>query len=71
MGDECHILVALPPGMTQYPFYWGWVSLRAGLDRCSKSFFHRDSIPGLSGLYQVAVLTSYPGPLSMKYELHF
>ena len=68
MGDECHILAALPPGMTQYPFYWDWVFLRAGLDRCRKSCFHRDSIPGLSSLYQVAILTSYPG-LSSLYQV--
>ena len=35
---------------------------RAGLDRCGKSRPHRDSIPGPSSPYSVAVPTELPGP---------
>ena len=52
----------------------GWVGLRAGLDRCGKSRPHRDSIPGPSSLYEVAIPTMLPGPdfrlLFYKYSEH-
>ena len=35
---------------------------RAGLDRCGKSRPHRDSIPGPSSPYPVAIPTELPGP---------
>ena len=35
---------------------------RAGLDRCGKSRLHRDSIPGPSSPYPVAIPTELPGP---------
>ena len=40
----------------------GWVGPRAGLDRCGKSRPYRDSIPGPSSPYPVAILTKLPGP---------
>jgi hypothetical protein len=39
------------------------VGPRAGLDRCGKSRSHRDSIPGSSSPYLVAISTELPGPL--------
>ena len=41
----------------------GWVDPRAGLDRFRKSRLHRDSIPGPSSPYRVAIPTELPGPL--------
>jgi len=38
------------------------VGPRAGLDRCRKSRPHRDSIPGPSSPYPVAIQTTLPGP---------
>ena len=35
---------------------------RVGLDRCGKSRPYRDSIPGPSRPYSVAILTELPGP---------
>ena len=35
----------------------GWVGPRAGLDGCGKSCLHRDSIPGPSSPYRVAIPT--------------
>ena len=51
-----------------------WVGPRAGLDRCGKSRPHRDSIPGLSNPWSVAIPTELPGPppfirVSHKYTL--
>ena len=40
----------------------GWVGPRAGLDRCIKSRPHRDSIPGPSSPWPVAIPTELPGP---------
>jgi len=40
----------------------GWVGPRAGLDRYGKSRLHRDSIPGPSSPYPVAIPTTLPGP---------
>ena len=40
----------------------GWVGPRAGLDRCWKSRFHRDSIPGPSSPQPVALPTELHGP---------
>jgi hypothetical protein len=50
VGGQRHAPVTLPPGMTQYPLYGGWVGPKAGLDGCGKSRPHRDSIPGPSSL---------------------
>ena len=38
------------------------MGLRAGLDWCGKSRRHRDSIPGPSSPYAVAIPTELPGP---------
>jgi hypothetical protein len=61
--------VVSPPAAT-YPrersgthFTGGWVGLRASLDRCGKSRLHRDSIPGPSSQWGVAIPTALPGPL--------
>jgi hypothetical protein len=40
----------------------GWVGPRAGVDRCGKSRSHRDSIPGRSSPYPVAIPTELPSP---------
>jgi hypothetical protein len=40
----------------------GWVDPRAGLDKCGKSRPHRDSIPGPSSPWPVAIPTELPGP---------
>jgi hypothetical protein len=40
----------------------GWMGPRAGLDRCGKSDPQRDSIPGPSRPYPVAIPTMLPGP---------
>jgi hypothetical protein len=40
----------------------GWVGPRAGLDVCEKSHPQRDSIPGPSSPYSVAIPTELPGP---------
>jgi hypothetical protein len=42
------------------------VGPRAGLDRCGKSRHHRDSIPGPSSPYPVAIPTELPGPLQYR-----
>jgi hypothetical protein len=48
VGDQRHAQAALPSGKIQYQCIGGWVDLRADLDRCGKSRFYRDSIPGQS-----------------------
>ena len=40
----------------------GWVGPRAGLDGFEKSRLHRDSIPGPSSPWQVAILTELYRP---------
>ena len=44
---------------------------RAGLDRCRKSRSYRDSIPGPSSPWPVAIPTELPGPLLFQYDLIF
>jgi hypothetical protein len=44
------------------------VGPRVGLDRCGKSHPHRDSIPGPSSPYPVAIPTELPGPLSLHLQ---
>jgi len=39
----------------------GWAGPTAGLDRCGKSHPHRDSIPGPSSPWPVAIPTTLPG----------
>jgi len=39
-----------------------WVGVRAGLNRCGKSLPHRDSIPGPSSPWPVAIPTEIPDP---------
>jgi len=55
---------SLLPGKTRYPLYCTgrWMSPRTGLDRCRKSRVRRDSIPGPSSPYPVAIPTELPGP---------
>ena len=48
VGGERHVPVALPQERPGTHYIGGWVGPRAGLDRCGKSRFHRDSIPGPS-----------------------
>jgi hypothetical protein len=47
----------------------GWVVARAGLDRCGKSRLYRDSIPGPSSPYPVAIPTELPGPLCQRQRI--
>ena len=59
-GGECSAARpgrTLPPGKTWYPL---WVGPRAGLDG-RKISPYRDSIPGPSGPYSVAIPTELPG----------
>jgi hypothetical protein len=63
VGGQCHAPATLPPGKTQYPFYSG---PRAGLDRCTKSCPHQDSIPGLSSQQQVTIPTELSRPQSVQ-----
>jgi hypothetical protein len=42
------------------------VGARASLDGCGKSRSHRDSIPGPSSPYQVAIPTELPWPVHME-----
>jgi hypothetical protein len=48
----------------------GWVGPRAGLDVCEKSRPHRDSIPGPSSPYSVAIPTELPGFFHIEFQLH-
>jgi hypothetical protein len=43
----------------------GWVGPRAGMDRCGKRRPHRDSIPGPSSPYRVAMPTELSRPTQM------
>jgi hypothetical protein len=48
----------------------GWVGHRAGLDGCGKSRSHRNSIPGPSSPYGVAIPTELSRPiLYLRWEL--
>jgi len=60
VGGQRHS--ALLPGMTRYLFYRKVGGTRAGMDRCGKSRPHRDSIPGPSSPYRVAIPTTLPRP---------
>jgi hypothetical protein len=42
------------------------VGLRAGLDTCEKSHAHRDSIPGPTSSYAVAIPATLPGPRGLN-----
>jgi hypothetical protein len=44
------------------------VGRRAGLDMCGKSRPHRDSIPGPSSPYPVAIPTELPSPQKLEKE---
>ena len=66
VGGQRHARAALSLGKTRYPCTGGWVGPRAGLDRCGKSHPHRDSIPGPSSPWPVAILTTLPGPQSVS-----
>jgi hypothetical protein len=59
VGGQRHVATALPPRKRHGTHCAkGWVGLRAGLDRCEKSSPHRDSIPGTSSPYCVAIPTA-------------
>jgi hypothetical protein len=45
----------------------GWMGPRAGLDVCEKSRPHRDSIPGPSSPWPVAIPTELTGPHHPSY----
>jgi len=60
VGSQRHS--ALLPGTTQYLLYRRVGGPRAGMDRCGKSRPHRDSIPGPSSPYQVAIPNTLSRP---------
>jgi hypothetical protein len=51
-----------PRKETGFPCVGGWVEPRAGLDGCGKSHTHRNSIPGPSSPYRVAIPTELSRP---------
>jgi hypothetical protein len=56
VGGQLHAPAALPLGKRPGTYCTGgWVGPRAGLDGCWKSRPHRDSIPGPSSSYRVAI----------------
>ena len=58
VGIQHHALAALPTGERPGTHrIGGWVGSRAGLDGCGKFRPYRDSIPGLSSPYLVAIPT--------------
>ena len=60
---------ALAPVKRRAHFIGGWVCARAGLEGWGKSHPHRDSIPGLSSLYLVAIMTLFRPINTLKVEL--
>ena len=66
VGGQCHALVALSPGKRPGTHCVGcWVDPRAGMDGCEKSRLHRDSIPGPSSPYRVALPTELSRPFPL------
>ena len=55
----------LPPGKTRYPLYRRLGGPRAGLDRPSKSRYHRNSIPDRPARSQSLYRMSYPAPAAL------
>ena len=70
-GSASHPGHSLPPGKTQYPFYrrLGGPQGRSG-QVWKIAPPHRNSIPGPSGPYPVAIPTTLPGP-QLWYSGHF
>jgi hypothetical protein len=67
VGSQRHAAAALPPGKIPVThFTGGWVGSRAGLDGYGKPRPHRDSIPGPSSSYPVAIPTTLPPPPPKK-----
>jgi hypothetical protein len=65
---QCHVPTALYPRERPGTHRTGgWVGPSAGLDKWGKSRPHRDSIPGPSSTYPVAIPTELPGPLLSMY----
>ena len=63
VGGERHAPAALSSGKRPGTrCIGGWVDPRALLDWRGKSRPHRDSIPGPSSSYRVAILTELPWP---------
>jgi hypothetical protein len=63
MGGQRHGPAALPPGKNPGTHCIGcWVAPRAGLKWCGKSRPHRDSIPGPSNHWRVAIPTELSRP---------
>ena len=57
-GGQRHASAALLPGKRAGTLcIGGWADPRASLDGCGKSCPHRDSIPGPSSPYRVAIPT--------------
>jgi hypothetical protein len=58
-----HASAALPQERRSTQCIGGWVGLRADLDGCGKSHPHRDSIPGPSSPWRVAIPTELSRPV--------
>jgi hypothetical protein len=63
VGSQRHAPAALPRNRPGTQCIGGWVVPCAGLDRCGKPRSHRDSIPGPSSPYRVAIPTALSRPL--------
>ena len=61
--DVGHPPVVLPPGKRPDTHYTeGWVDPTVSLEGCGKFIPHRDSIPGPSRHWRVAIPTTLPQP---------
>jgi hypothetical protein len=62
-----HAPDALTPGLNRYPLYRRLCGPRAGQDGCGRTRPHRDSIPGPSSQWQVAIPTALSQPTELQY----
>ena len=70
-GGQRHALVVLYPRESPIMHCTGgWKGPRAGLDRYGKSRLHRDSIPGPSSPYPVAIRTTLPCPHNRMIQIY-
>jgi hypothetical protein len=65
VGSQLHTPTSLP-AEKKPDFIGGWLGPRAGLDGCGKYLPHRDSIPGPSIPYRVAILTELSRTTELK-----
>ena len=69
VGGQRHVSATLPLGKTRYLCARGWVGPRVALEGRGKSCPHRDSIPGPSSPYRVAVPTTLSRPPLLSYTV--